>query len=77
MTERNTHVQFWNHVLFAAEAIEGAAPGEARAIALAQLVTLVEAFGEQTDPVENFEAFVVLRLSDALQRCLVTPDSPA
>jgi len=77
MTESNPHVQFWNHVLYAAEAIENAAPTQARAVALAQLVTLVEAFGEQSDPVENFEAFVVLRLSDALQTCLQVADAPA
>lgn len=70
MTESNPHVQFWNHVLYAAETIETASPDDARSIALAQVVTLAEAFGEQSDPVENFEAFVVLRLCNALQRCL-------
>ena len=38
-----------------------------------KLATLAEAFGEEADPVENFEAFVMLRLCDALQRC-VQPD---
>lgn len=76
MSESNPNVQFWNHVLYAAEAIAAAAPGEARAIALAQLVTLTEAFGEQADPVENFEAFVVLQLGGALQTCL-QPQPPA
>jgi len=76
MTESNPQIQFWNHVLYAAEAIAGAPPNQARAIALAQLVTLQEAFGEQSDPVENFEAFVVMRLGDALQRCLQVADTP-
>lgn len=77
MSASNPHVQFWNHVLYAAEAIAAASPDEARAIALAQMVTLTEAFGEQSDPVENFEAFVVLQLSGALQRCLQAVDEPA
>lgn len=70
MTDSNSPVQFWNHVLYAAEAVEAATSEEARAIALAQLVTLTEAFGEIADPVEHFEQFVVLRLSSALQSCL-------
>ena len=70
MNDTNSNVQFWNHVLYAAEAIETSLPGEARSIALAQMVTLMEAFADQSDPVENFEAFVVLRLCDALQHCL-------
>jgi hypothetical protein len=75
MTESNPHVQFWNHVLYAAEAMDAASSAEARSIALAQVVTLTEAFGEQSDPVENFEAFVVLRLCNALQRCLEESDA--
>jgi len=75
MTDSNPNVQFWNHVLYAAEAIETSSPGEARSIALAQMVTLMEAFAEQSDSVENFEAFVVLRLCNALQQCLQPADS--
>jgi len=76
MSENNPQVQFWNHVFFASEAIATAAPHEARATALAQLVTLTEAFGEQSDPVENFESYVVLQLCGVLQACL-QPEPPA
>ncbi len=73
MSSSNHSYLIWNQVLFAAEAIEEAPQAEARRIAQEKLATLAEAFGEEADPVENFEAFVMLRLCDALQRC-VQPD---
>jgi hypothetical protein len=74
MSASNPSFLIWNQVLFAAEAIEEAPQAEARHVAQEKLATLAEAFGEEADPVENFEAFVMLRLCDALQRC-VQPDT--
>ncbi len=74
MSASNPSFLIWNQVLFAAEAIEEAPQAEARRVAQEKLATLAEAFGEEADPVENFEAFVMLRLCDALQRC-VQPDA--
>jgi hypothetical protein len=76
MSASNHTFLIWNQVLFAAEAIEAAPQAEARHVALEKLATLGEAFGEEADPVENFEAFVMLRLCDALQRC-VQPEADA
>jgi hypothetical protein len=78
MSPSNPSFLIWNQVLFAAEAIEAAPQAEAHHIAQEKLATLAEAFGEEADPVENFEAFVMLRLCDALQRCVQPEaDTPA
>ncbi len=74
MSVNNPSFLIWNQVLFAAEAIDEAPQAHARRVAQEKLATLAEAFGEEADPVENFEAFVMLRLCDALQRC-VQPDA--
>lgn len=78
MSASNHAFLIWNQVLFAAEAIEEAPHAEARRVAQEKLATLAEAFGEEADPVENFEAFVMLRLCSALQRCVQPEtDTPA
>ena len=63
-------VQFWNHLLEVAERIEGQQGEDARKLVLEQLETLSEAFGDNADPVENFEEFVVIRLSQAIHSAL-------
>ena len=63
-------VQFWNHLLEVAERIEGHEGEDARKLVLEQLETLSEAFGDNADPVENFEEFVVIRLSQAIHSAL-------
>ncbi|MEY3666599.1 MAG: hypothetical protein RL572_139 [Pseudomonadota bacterium] len=76
MSASNASFLIWNQVLFAAETIEATPQAEARQVALEKLATLAVAFGEEADPVENFEAFVMLRLCAALQRC-VQPEADA
>ncbi len=61
----NDNVQFWNFVLNIAESAKAADSKDAKRILLDQLTTLNEAFSE-CDPVENYEAYVVLKLSAAM-----------
>ncbi len=65
MTNTNDNVQFWNFVLHIAESAQAADSKDAKKILLDQLTTLNEAFSE-CDPVENYEAYVVLKLSAAM-----------
>ena len=69
MTNTSDNVQFWNYILHIAETSDAAQPKEAKKILLEQLATLNEAFSE-CDPVENYEAYVVLKLSAALSRVM-------
>ena len=69
MTKASDNVHFWNCVLHIAESTNEAKGPEAKRILLEQLTTLNEAFSG-CDPVENYEAFVVLKLSAAMTRVI-------
>lgn len=69
MTKASDNVHFWNYVLHIAESADAATPDEAKKILLDQLTTLNEAFSG-CDPVENYEAYVVLKMSAAMKRVM-------
>ena len=70
MSDANKQVYFWNYVLQVAETLEANPDANARVVLLEQLTTLKEAFSEDLDPVENYEAFVVVKLCAAIERVL-------
>jgi len=61
---------FWNYVLQMAETLEETPESEAKAVLLEQLGTLNEAFSACTDPVENYEAYVLVKLCAAIEQML-------
>jgi len=70
MNPINDNAHFWNHLLFASECLESLPSSEAKAGLIAQLDTITEAFADDADPVENYEAYVVLRLAQAIRQAL-------
>ncbi|MES3006481.1 MAG: hypothetical protein V4751_01790 [Pseudomonadota bacterium] len=74
MSAAGSRVQFWNHLLTAAELIDALPGSESDPVVMAllmeQLETISEAFGDTADPVENFEEFVVIKLSQAIHAAL-------
>ena len=70
MNEASESLAFWNRILSAAESIEAQNEEKALEECRAQLGTIVEAFGELSDPVEHFEPFVVMRLIRAISNNL-------
>ena len=74
MSTLESNVHFWNHLLATAELIESVEPTEARAVVMEQLGTIGEAFGDCADPVESFEEFVVIKLSQAIHGALKMQD---
>lgn len=75
MTNPNEQVHFWNFVLQVADTLEASPNATAKAILREQLCTLNEAFSEDLDPVENYEAFVVAKLCAAIERVLSLEDA--
>lgn len=69
MTKASDNVHFWNCVLQIAESTNEAKGSEAKKILLDQLTTLNEAFSD-CDPVENYEAYVVLKMSEAITKVI-------
>ncbi len=69
-------LSFWNFLLQAAESLEACDDAALREAAMTQLVTLQEGFGELADPVDHFEAYVVLTLGAQLERALRLPPGP-
>lgn len=67
MSNVSDRVHFWNHLLYTAELIETQTGDLARTTAIEQLATLHEAFAEFADPVENYEEYTVVRLSQAIE----------
>jgi len=78
MSSGGNRVQFWNHLLATSELIEtlhDKASGpldqeQIRAQVREQLETISEAFGDSTDPVEDFEEYVVIKFCQALDAAL-------
>jgi len=70
MSISNEQVHLWNYVLQIAETLEASPNANAKAILCKQLCTLKEAFAEGLDPVENYEAFAVVKLCAAIARVL-------
>ncbi len=66
MSNASDRVHFWNHLLYTAELIETQTGDLARTTVLEQLATIHEAFAEFADPVENYEEYTVVRLSQAI-----------
>lgn len=75
MTNSNEQVHFWNFVLQVAETLEASPNAKAKAVLREQLCTLNEAFCEDLDPVESYEAFVVMKLCAAIDRVLSVEDA--
>lgn len=71
MINSSDNVQFWNYVLHIAETTNAVKGEKAKKILLDQLTTLNEAFSD-CDPVESYEAYVVLRMTDAITRVITT-----
>lgn len=74
MTSANEQVHFWNYVLQVAETLEASPSANAKLILRDHLGTLQEAFSDDLDPVENYEAFVVTKLCAAIERVLSLED---
>lgn len=74
MNEASENLAFWNRVLSAAESIEDQSGENGINECQAQLNTILEAFGELCDPVENFEPYAVMRLIRAINRNLEKND---
>lgn len=70
MSTSESNVHFWNHLLATAELIESVGAADARAVVMEQLSTIGEAFGDCADPVESFEEYVVIKLSQAIHAAL-------
>ena len=73
MNSTQNNVQLWNFLLLSTEKIEALAGQESNETInalIAQLNTITEAFAEDADPVDNYEAYVVLRLSHAISNAL-------
>lgn len=66
MSNASDRVHFWNHLLYTAELIETQSGDAARTTVLEQLATIHEAFAEFADPIENYEEYTVVRLSQAI-----------
>lgn len=70
MSEPNDQVHFWNYVLQVAETLETCPSANAKTILREQMGTLKEAFSDSVDPVENYEAFVLVKLCAAVEQVL-------
>ncbi len=70
MSNAESNVHFWNHILATAELIEGLEAHEAQTVVMEQLSTISEAFADGADPVESFEEYVVIKLSQAIHSAL-------
>lgn len=78
MSSGGNRVQFWNHLLAAAELIDSLHgqesglldPTQIREQIREQLETIREAFGDGADPVENFEEYVVIKFCQALDAAI-------
>jgi hypothetical protein len=73
MNSTQNNVQLWNFLLLSTEKIEALAGQESNETInalIAQLNTITEAFAEDADPVDNYEAYVMLRLSHAISNAL-------
>ncbi|MEZ5527568.1 MAG: hypothetical protein R3F26_08555 [Gammaproteobacteria bacterium] len=70
MGDAGDQMHFWNFLLQAAETLEASPDSEARETLQEQLTTLNEAFSALADPVDHYEAFVVLKLGAAIEGCL-------
>lgn len=77
MSNTASNVHFWNHLLATAELIESVDAPHARSAIMEQLRTICEAFGDCADPVESFEEFAVIRLSQAIHSALLMEDQAA
>lgn len=80
MSNPEYNVHFWNHLLATAELIEAqqmesSDSANARSVVMAQLSTICEAFGDCADPVESFEEYVVVKLSQAIHSALAMAES--
>lgn len=75
MSNSTEQVHFWNYVLQVAETLEASPNANARSVLREQLCTLQEAFSEGLDPVENYEAFVVVKLCAAIENVLSDDDA--
>lgn len=78
MSSGGNRVQFWNHLLATSEHIESLHGKDCSQHDVQQMVaqireqlgTIVEAFGDGADPVENFEEYVVIKFCQALDAAL-------
>lgn len=77
MNNDGANVHFWNHLLYTAELIETVESEHARSVVMDQLNTICEAFGECADPVESFEEYVVIKLSQAIHSALAREEHSA
>lgn len=77
MSDTESNVHFWNHLLATAELIESVDAPYARSVVMEQLSTICEAFGDCADPVESFEEFAVIKLSQAIHSALALEEQAA
>lgn len=70
MSDTTDQVHFWNYVLMVAETLETCPSANAKTILREQMGTLKEAFADSVDPVENYEAFVLVKLCAAVEQVL-------
>lgn len=75
MRDSKEQVHFWNYVLQVAENLEAIPSDDGKLILRQHLNTLKEAFSDEADPVENFEAFVVIKLCAAIEQVLSAEDA--
>ncbi|MDP1930088.1 MAG: hypothetical protein Q8L60_01365 [Gammaproteobacteria bacterium] len=75
MSNSESNVHFWNHLLATAELMESVDAAQARSMVMEQLSTIHEAFGDCADPVESFEEYVVIKLSQAIHTALTLEEN--
>lgn len=70
--------RFWNHLLACSEAIASidCQGGEALSSLQAHMDTLVECYGKEFDPAEEFEAYVAFALCQSIARILFQAGKP-
>lgn len=70
MSDPTDQVHLWNFVLQVAETLEACPSANAKTILREQMGTIKEAFSDGLDPVENYEAFVLVKLCAAIDQVL-------
>jgi len=70
MSDSTGQVHFWNYVLQVAETLEACPSAKAKTVFREQLSTLNEAYSDCVDPVERYEAYVVVKLFAAIDQVL-------
>ena len=70
MSDSTDQVHLWNYALQVAETLEACPSANAKTILREQMGTLKEAFSDSVDPVENYEAFVLVKLCAAVEQVL-------